>query len=128
MTYVMFLRSKIIGSDASVELVLLEKLRLFDIITAFVNSKRDLFKLASTPLPFPLIQMGRTCLFLWVFSLPFVLVGVIDELVSVLVFIFFLTYGFVGLELVAMQLLNPFGDEVNDLGVNLMVEVSLACF
>jgi predicted membrane chloride channel (bestrophin family) len=54
--------------------------------------------------------MGRAFLFLWVFTMPLVLVKVVDGFVSACIFLFFLTYGFVGMELVAMQLLNPFGD------------------
>lgn len=41
-----------------------------------------------------------------------------------MVFVFFLTYGFVGLELVAMKLMNPFGDGKNDLNVTGMREAT----
>ena len=34
-----------------------------------------------------------------------------------MVFLFFLTYGFIGLELAAMALASPFGDGPNDIGV-----------
>lgn len=122
MTYVMLLRNRVYNAD-DVELGLLEKLRIFDMALRFVEAYRELLKLASTPLPFPMVQMGRTCLFLWVFTMPFVLIGVVANLASVCVFLFFLTYGFVGMELVSMHLLDPFGDNVNDLGVDTMTEV-----
>jgi hypothetical protein len=124
MTYVMLLRSRVYNSD-DIDLGILEKLRIFDMALRFVEAYRELLKLASTPLPFPMVQMGRTCLFLWVFTMPFVLVGVVANLLSVCVFLFFLTYGFVGMELVAMHLLDPFGDNVNDLGVDTMTEVRM---
>lgn len=127
MTYVMLLRSKIYSERSGVEFQLLEKMRMLDFVHSFVKHYSDLVKLASTPLPFPMVQMARTCLFLWVFSLPLVLVGVFNELFSVLIFIFFLTYGFIGLELVAMQLLTPFGDGINDLGVDAMAEALVVC-
>ena len=85
---------------------------------------RNLLKWASTPLPFPLVQMGRTFLFLWTFTIPFVLRGVVEERFSAMIFVFFLTYGFIGLEVVALKLLSAFGDGVNDLNVSGMREVS----
>jgi predicted membrane chloride channel (bestrophin family) len=81
-----------------------------DMTNSFANSYATLVELASTPLPFPLSQMARTFLFLWTFSIPFVLRGVVDEAVIAMTFVFFLTYGFVGLELVAMKLMHPFGE------------------
>jgi predicted membrane chloride channel (bestrophin family) len=81
-----------------------------DMTNSFANSYATLLELASTPLPFPLTQMARTFLFLWTFSIPFVLRGVVDESFIAMIFVFFLTYGFVGLELVAMKLMHPFGE------------------
>ena len=54
--------------------------------------------------------------------MPFALVGIVDEIVSVLVFVFFLTYGFIGLEFVSMKLLHPFGDSINDINIVSMGE------
>jgi predicted membrane chloride channel (bestrophin family) len=104
---------------------LLERVTLLNMLNDYVHEYRNLLKLASTPIPFPLIQMARTFLFLWTFTIPLVLRGVVSdgEAVAALVFVFFLTYGFIGLELVAMKLMYPFGDEVNDLNVSGMREV-----
>jgi predicted membrane chloride channel (bestrophin family) len=104
-------------------LELLEKMKLVDMLNEYVIHYRDLLKLASTPLPFPLLQMARTFLFLYTFTIPFVLRGVVDEAFVAMIFVFFLTYGFVGLELVAMKLMYPFGDGVNDLNVTGMRDV-----
>lgn len=100
-----------------VDLHILERCKLLDQLNVFLNAYREILRLASTPLPFTMIQMGRTFLFLWTFSMPFALVGIVDEIVSVLVFVFFLTYGFVGLEFVSMKLLHPFADSVNDIDI-----------
>lgn len=74
--------------------------------------------------PFPMVQMTRTFLFFWVYSLPLVLVGVSDETddrfysihdaIEVLLIMFFCTYGFLGLEYVCVELDDPYGDDPND--------------
>jgi Bestrophin, RFP-TM, chloride channel len=136
---------------------LLERVTLLNMLNDYVHEYRNLLKLASTPIPFPLIQMARTFLFLWTFTIPLVLRGVVSgEALAALVFVFFLTYGFIGLELVATKLMYvcvcsavrqwqpwclscfltmvslvffryPFGDEVNDLNVSGMREVRSCC-
>ena len=127
MVYAQALRSHLynaqIAEDQNNDLQLLERIKLVDMLNEFIVHFRNLLKLASTPLPFPLLQMGRTFLFLWTFSIPFVLRGVVEERYTAMVFVFFLTYGFIGLELVAMKLVDPFGDGVNDLNVTGMREV-----
>ncbi len=123
--HVQALRLHLYHGSATSQLELLERVKLMDMMNDFVTSYRDLLVLASTPLPFPLLQMARTFLFLWTFSLPFVLRGVVDEAFVSYVFVFFLTYGFIGLELVSLQLLHPFGDGINDLNVMGMREATL---
>ena len=70
--------------------------------------------------------MARTFLFIWTFSIPLALRGVVDDFVVEIIFVFFLTYGFIGLELVATKLMYPFGDDVNDLNVTGMREATLS--
>jgi Bestrophin, RFP-TM, chloride channel len=105
-------------------LELLERMRLMDQLGEFTVNYRNLLKCASTPLPFTLVQMGRTFLFLWTFTIPLVLRGVVSEIYSAMMFVFFLTYGFVGLELVGMKLMNPFGDGSQDLNVTGMKQAT----
>jgi len=100
-------------------------MKMVDILHEFAISYRDCLKFASTPLPFLLIQMGRTFLFLWTFSIPLVLRGVVYDIFPAMGFVFFLTYGFVGLELVAMKLMNPFGDGIHDLNVTGMKDAAI---
>lgn len=111
--------------DLLEELAILEKSKMLDLLNVYLVAYRDLLKLASTPLPFPLVQMGRTFLFIWTFTIPFALVGIVDELYSVLLFVFFLTYGFIGLEFVSMKLLHPFGDSLNDLDLVAMGQATI---
>jgi predicted membrane chloride channel (bestrophin family) len=117
MMFAQSLRSHLYCSSGALnrQLELLEKVKLVDMLNAYLYAYRDLLKIASTPLPFP---MGRTFLFIWIFSMPLALVGLEFELSAVVIFVFFLTYGYVGLELVGMRLLCPFGDDINDLNVD----------
>lgn len=69
-------------------------------------------KLVTTNFPFPLVQMARTFLLFYIFTLPFALLSDISSPYVHLVVIFFLTYGFVGLEIVAVELDDPFGGTV----------------
>lgn len=119
MLFAQSLRSHLYCSSGALnrQLELLEKMKLVDMLNAYLYAYRDLLKIASTPLPFPMIQTGRTFLFIWIFSMPLALVGLDFELSAVVIFVFFLTYGYIGLELVAMRLLCPFGDDINDLNV-----------
>ena len=99
-------------------LQLLERVQLITKLAEFLTDYRLCLQLASTPLPFCLVQMGRVFLCIWTFTMPLVLrQGPFSDVWSAMVFLFFLTYGFIGLELAAMALASPFGDGPNDIGV-----------
>ena len=91
-----------------------EELKILGFVSDYVTAFHGLKKLITTPFPFPLVQMCRTFLFFWVFTLPLVLVNAIDSPASVMAIMFFVTYGFLGLEYVSMELDDPFGDDPND--------------
>jgi hypothetical protein len=100
-------------------LQLLERVQLITKLAEFLTDYRLCLQLASTPLPFCLVQMGRVFLCIWTFTMPLVLrQGPFSGVWSAMVFLFFLTYGFIGLELAAMALASPFGDGSNDIGVS----------
>lgn len=124
MVYAQSLRAYIYNTD-SVELELMEKITLIGKIDNYLAAYRELLKIASTPLPFPMVQMGRTFLFLWIFTMPLALAGLEVQLSAVLIFVFFLTYGYIGLELVSMTLLYPTGDDINDLNITGIKEATL---
>ena len=68
------------------------------------------------PFPFPKIQMAKTVLVFWLFSLPFCICNDDDTtLVEKLVMIVLITVGFTGIESVSMELSDVFGDDENDL-------------
>merc|ERR1719273_1907097 len=74
-------------------------------------------KLSSAPFPFPLVQMARTFLFVWVFTLPFALNNDIVDATAFIFIIFFISYGVLGLECVSIEMDDPFGDDPNDFDV-----------
>lgn len=116
------LREKIISSRndgvLSTPFHINEELKILQFVGEFNAAYHGLRKLIRTPYPFPLIQMTRTFLFVWVFTLPFSLVGDMDEgrsiHYSIVIIMFFITYGFIGLEHVSIELEDPWGDEPND--------------
>lgn len=71
--------------------------------------------------------MTRTFLIIWVFTLPMALANDIDKLTPLIFVIFFLTYGFVGLELICIEMDDPYGDDPNDFNVQALTEVSQLC-
>mmetsp|Transcript_12697 Transcript_12697/g.23403 ORF Transcript_12697/g.23403 Transcript_12697/m.23403 type:complete len:340 (-) Transcript_12697:129-1148(-) len=82
------------------------------IVAAYFN----LIKFSTTPRPFVIAQMGRTLVFLWVLSLPgAVLNDHKTELFESIFLVFLVTYGFLGLTLVEIELHDPLGNDENDL-------------
>jgi len=91
-----------------------EVLKLLSHVEEALNHFSELEILLTTPYPFPLVQMARTFLFFWVYTLPFCLVGNFQNLAVILICMFFVTYGFIGLEYVSMEMDDPFGEDPND--------------
>jgi predicted membrane chloride channel (bestrophin family) len=63
-------------------------------------------------------------MFLWTFSIPSVVQGAAKDLTNATILVFFLTYGFIGLEVVATKLMFPFDDGSHDLGLTGMREAT----
>ena len=57
--------------------------------------------------------MARTFLFFYVYTVPFALLSDSSNAVAHCIVIFILTYGFMGLEYVSIELDNPFGEDDN---------------
>jgi predicted membrane chloride channel (bestrophin family) len=88
----------------------------------FMGGYYGIRKFLTTPVPFPLIQMARGFVFLYVFTIPFVMLGDQSGLLAHCFEVFLITYGFVGLELTSVALDQPFGDDEIDFDNN-----ALAC-
>lgn len=89
-------------------------LKFNGLIDGFVSSYNAQNKMFTTPMPFPMVQMARTMMFLWVFTLPFALASDSSTLLVHCVVVLLLTYAFLGLETVSLQLDDPFGTDEND--------------
>ena len=96
-------------------LVIHKELKLHHYVGEFAKYYDDLAKFSATPYPFPTAQMTRIFLFVWMFTLPCALVNESSEPYSIVIIIFFITYGFFGLEFVSIELDDPFGEDPNDL-------------
>lgn len=68
-----------------------EDLKFMTLTRDFIAAYDGLKKLITTPFPFPLVQMTRTFLFFWVFSLPLVFADDNDRTSEVLILMFFCT-------------------------------------
>uniref|UniRef100_A0A7S0KAJ2 Bestrophin homolog n=1 Tax=Leptocylindrus aporus TaxID=1398097 RepID=A0A7S0KAJ2_9STRA len=105
---------KLIG-DKRLKIDVARKMKLFSFIDQYGNSYHQLKKQITIPFPFPLVQMARTFLFFWVFTIPFALVKDMGSAITAnAMTIFFLTYGYIGLESVSIEMDDPFGDDEND--------------
>jgi predicted membrane chloride channel (bestrophin family) len=69
------------------------------------------FLVSLQPVPFPLIQMARTFLFSYIFTIPLVFLQDKASVVYHCIAVFVITYGFVGLEMVAIAIDDPFGTD-----------------
>jgi ion channel-forming bestrophin family protein len=70
--------------------------------------------IVTTPIPFPMVQMSRTFIFFYIFTLPSALLTASSTPGADLVVLFIVTYGFIGLELISIELDDPFGDDAID--------------
>eukprot|EP00977_Amphora_coffeiformis_P010512 scaffold2476_cov193-Amphora_coffeaeformis.AAC.7 len=87
--------------------------RLLGSVDSFMSGYYRIRKFLTTPVPFPLVQMSRTFVFLYIFTVPFVLLQDKSSNVAHYATVFVMTYGFMGLEIVAIELDDPFGDDEN---------------
>jgi predicted membrane chloride channel (bestrophin family) len=88
----------------------LQERALHTAMDRFVHAWTGTRYMMTTPHPFPLVQMTRTFLYCYVFTLPFALLSDVTSPLAHVGVIFLITYGYLGLETVAMELDDPFGD------------------
>jgi predicted membrane chloride channel (bestrophin family) len=100
--------------------------RLFAGLDSFMAGYHGMRKFMTTPFPFPLVQMARTFMFIYIYTLPFAILNLADNVWVHGTIVFLVTYGFVGLETVSIELDDPFGEDDNDFDNLGMMYVSLA--
>lgn len=111
------------NKDLDIDLNIVEEIKLLSYVSDFCTSCYGLNKLITTPFSFPLVQMSRTMLFFWVFTLPMALMNDSAERIQIAIIIFFVTYGFIGMEYVSIELDDPFGDDPNDFKTLRMAQI-----
>ena len=104
--------------DVSQELCLLDMTN--DILAAYTK----IVTYINTPYPFPLVQMTRTILIIYIFTLPLALANDITSPVPYVLLTFIITYGFIGMELICVEIDDPFGKDPNDFDVKAIAKVS----
>mmetsp|Transcript_16577 Transcript_16577/g.24865 ORF Transcript_16577/g.24865 Transcript_16577/m.24865 type:complete len:534 (+) Transcript_16577:222-1823(+) len=122
MILAMFLRSTIAShaeflSKTRPPLHINKEMKLYGCVSEFVSAYHGLMKMMDTPFPFPLAQMNRTFLFMWVYTLPWALYNDDIKIPGLVLFVFFITYAFIGLEFVSIELDDPWGEDPNDFDV-----------
>ena len=78
----------------------------------------------SSPTPFPLAQMCRVFVLVYLLILPFILVQQLEEWSYL--FISLVTYGFWGMAMVSDEMDDPFGKDANDLDIQGSVDECFA--
>lgn len=102
---------------------------MYSFLNIFMDGYYGVHKLQTTPVPFPLIQMGTTFVFFFVFTVPFALLSGVDGTVKSMIFdclvVFISTFGFIGMEMVSEELDDPFGDDENDFNNRILGEMAI---
>jgi len=89
--------------------------KVFGSLDGFMAAYYGIRRFQTTPFPFPLVQMARTFMFIYLYTLPFELLELDnDNLFVHMCIVFLVTFGFAGLETVSIEFDNPFGDDEND--------------
>ncbi|CAB9516660.1 expressed unknown protein [Seminavis robusta] len=90
---------------------------LLNCVKEFMDSYYGVRKYLTCPLPLPLVQLGRVFVLFYIFTMPAALLSPSLNLkyIQMVVLIFLMTYGFVGIELLFVELDDPFREDPNDL-------------
>ena len=93
--------------------------QLTDQVELFLEGFHGIRVYLNIPLPFSMIQMARIFLVLYVFTMPFAILSADLKLADaqVVLLVFIMSYGFMGLEIVSTNLDDPFGSDPSDLPV-----------
>lgn len=103
----------------SINLDSIQVKQLTDQVELFLEGFHGIRVYLTIPLPYSMVQMSRIFLILYVFTMPFAILSADLKLLDgqVILLVFIMTYGFMGLELVSTSLDDPFGSDPSDLPV-----------
>ncbi|GAX79034.1 hypothetical protein CEUSTIGMA_g6474.t1 [Chlamydomonas eustigma] len=86
------------------------------IIQGLQTSCANIYRVASTPMPFAYICHLRTFLLVWLCVLPFVFIYQFGW--GTLIVCFFIGFGLLGMEAISLEIEYPFGNDFNDLPID----------
>lgn len=115
-----FLLRQLIGKSSNESS--LSTYHLHETVDRYENAYYGIRKYLTTPFPFPLVQMARFVLFLYVLTLPFALLSTDTSLIQAFLLVFIVSYGYLGIEQVSIELDDPFGDDPSDFPILDMAE------
>jgi len=107
------------SSSGTPQLDSMQVKQLTDQVELFLEGFHGIRVYLNIPLPFTMVQMARMFLVLYVFTMPFAILSADLKLADaqVVLLVFIMTYGFMGLEVVSTNLDDPFGSDPSDLPV-----------
>ena len=97
----------------------IREMQMLERVKDYMQGYREYRKILTAPLPLPWVQLARIFVFAYCFTLPFALfdrdldLGLVQSFFILLI----VTYGFVGCELLYVELDDSFGNDANDLPV-----------
>lgn len=87
---------------------------MFCDLQSAADNLADLYVISSCQTPFPLVNVLKIVIYVWILCIPFFQA---DFITVNLPMVFFITFSIVGLDAVANEITDPFGDDPNDLPV-----------
>lgn len=91
-----------------------KEIAMFCDLQSAADNLADLYVISSCQTPFPLVNVLKIVIYVWILCIPFFQA---DFITVNLPMVFFITFSIVGLDAVANEITDPFGDDPNDLPV-----------
>uniref|UniRef100_A0A7S0C3N8 Uncharacterized protein n=1 Tax=Proboscia inermis TaxID=420281 RepID=A0A7S0C3N8_9STRA len=88
-------------------------------LNSYINAYHTLTQMSSAPFPFPLLQMSFTITDVWLYTLPFALASTIEDGYVCALIVFFIHFGFAGINAVSNEIMHPTGSDPNDFEMDL---------
>lgn len=108
-----------IAASGSLMLDSMQTKQLMDQVELFLEAYHGIRVYLNIPVPFAMVQMERIFVYSYVFTMPFAILSAdlkLDD-THVVLLVFIMTYGFLGLDFVSTNMDDPFGADASDLPV-----------
>lgn len=106
LTHCVSLQSKILEEPMPIQ----TEMVFYNLIDQLQDDIELLCSTIQTPMPFPIVNLTKISLFTWIIIIPFIQ----EQFTPInLIVVFFLTYSVVGLDSVADEISDPFGEDTS---------------